>query len=426
MQDIKDKENDMLKYALENGMIDLSYIQEQIAMNKREQILKVYGQGIWQGNNGKWYVYLPDEEKGRVLKKRSTEEDIKNLVVDFYSVNNKTQKEQNKLKDVEDHYFSTLYDIWKKKQIMYGISPNTISKYNYDYKRFFQGTEFEKMDIREITEEDISIFIISKIKELGLKEKAGKALWGYISGVFKSARVNRVITEDPCLYIDTKSFFRFYDKTQKPLESRILCENEMKLIINQIKKDHENKPDYIPSYAVELAIYTGMRTGELAGLKWDDVLMEDRIIIIRHSEKCNRLNKEHYMSSTKTQKERRFPISDEVYDFFLRMQTLQEEYGCFENFVFSIKSGKIHINTISNCMRNKCIQVGIETKSIHALRRTLNSKMRCAGVSSVVAASLLGHTEEVNQTNYTYDITQMDYKRDIIEKISKQVTKAAF
>lgn len=46
-------------------------------------------------------------------------------------------------------------------------------------------------------------------------------------------------------------------------------------------------------------------------------------------------------------------------------------------------------------MRNKCEQAGISVKSIHALRRTLNSKMKCRGVSSTVAASLLGHTEEV-------------------------------
>ncbi len=44
--------------------------------------------------------------------------------------------------------------------------------------------------------------------------------------------------------------------------------------------------------------------------------------------------------------------------------------------------------------------------------------MRCSGVSSTAAASLLGHTEEVNNTNYTYDITNMDYKMEIVERIN--------
>ncbi len=68
-------------------------------------------------------------------------------------------------------------------------------------------------------------------------------------------------------------------------------------------------------------------------------------------------------------------------------------------------------------MRRKCSQVGIDQRGIHALRRTLNSKMRCDGVSATVAASLLGHTEKVNQENYTYDITGMDYKRKIVQKV---------
>ena len=70
-------------------------------------------------------------------------------------------------------------------------------------------------------------------------------------------------------------------------------------------------------------------------------------------------------------------------------------------------------------MRRKCSQAGIDERGIHALRRTLNSKMRCDGVSATVAASLLGHTEKVNQENYTYDITGMDYKRKIIQKVNE-------
>ena len=33
----------LLKYAIDNGMIDLSYVQEKIEMNKREEILKTGG-----------------------------------------------------------------------------------------------------------------------------------------------------------------------------------------------------------------------------------------------------------------------------------------------------------------------------------------------------------------------------------------------
>ena len=215
-------DNELLKYAVDNGMINLSYVQEQIEMNKRKELLKKHPYKIWEGKDGKWRTYLPDVEKGRILKKRTTEKAIDDMIVDYYLQASKEESKHNKEKEKTVNQFLACFDMWKNKQIAYGISGNTVYKYEYDYKRFFEGTDFEKMDIRNITEEDITIFIISRIKELCLKEKAGKALWGYISGVFKSLRINKRIIDDPCQYIDTKQFFKFYNKEVKPQNDRVL------------------------------------------------------------------------------------------------------------------------------------------------------------------------------------------------------------
>lgn len=416
-------DNELLKYAVDNGMINLSYVQEQIEMNKRKELLKKHPYKIWEGKDGKWRTYLPDVEKGRILKKRTTEKAIDDMIVDYYLQASKEESKHNKEKEKTVNQFLACFDMWKNKQIAYGISGNTVYKYEYDYKRFFEGTDFEKMDIRNITEEDITIFIISRIKELCLKEKAGKALWGYISGVFKSLRINKRIIDDPCQYIDTKQFFKFYNKEVKPQNDRVLNDHEIKMVMERIALDHQEKSWYMPSYAVELAIYTGMRAGELAGLKWENIFMDERVIVISKSEKYNGTNKEYYLSSTKTYKSRKFPISDEIKSLLIRIRNVQDKYGCYNGFVFSTSDGNVHCRTISDCMRNKCIQIGMKhTKGMNAIRRTVNSRIRCAGISATVAASLLGHTEEVNNLNYTYDITGMDYKMEIIEKMNKEMS----
>lgn len=416
-------EEELLKYAIDNGMIDLSYVQEQIEMNKRKELLKKHPYKIWEGKDGKWRTYLPDGEKGRILKKRSTKNAIEDMIVDYYLQISKEESKHNKEKEKTENQFLICFDMWKNKQIAYGVSGNTIYKYEYDYKRFFKGTYFEKMDVRSITEEDITIFIISRIRELNLKEKAGKALWGYISGVFRSLMINKKIIDDPCKYIDTKSFFKFYNKEVKTQSERVLNNTEIKMIMERIALDHKEKPWYMPSYAVELAIYTGMRAGELAGLKWENVFLDERIIEISKSEKYNGTNKEYYLSSTKTYKSREFPISDEIMSLLIRIRNVQDKYGCYNGFVFSTSDGNVHCRTISDCMRNKCIQIGMKhTKGMNAVRRTVNSRIRCAGISATVAASLLGHTEEVNNLNYTYDITGMDYKMEIVEKMNKEMS----
>ena len=397
---------------MENNIIDLTYVQEQIEMKKREEILKAHQYSIWQGKDGKWYTYLPSEEKGRKLCKRTTEKGINDLIVKLYKDNDKNKQQM-------EYRFDNCWKLWKKKQISYGVSSNTVSKYNSDYKRYFEGTDFEKSDIRKITEEDITVFIISKIQELNLKEKAGKALWGYISGVFKSARINKKITENPCSYVETKRFCKFYNREQKLLENRILSNHDIKLLEERIQKDHEEKPYYIQSYAIELAIYTGMRVGELAALRWSNISLSEDISVLSESERLDRLNKEYVISGTKTGKTRIFPMTDKIKSFFRNLKKTEMRYGILGEFVFSNENGRITARSISECMRRKCSQAGIDERGIHALRRTLNSKMRFDGVSATVDASLLGHTEKVNQENYTYDITGMDYKRKIIQKVNE-------
>ena len=52
----------LLKIALENGMIDLGTIQKQIDMQKRKELLSTHPYAVWEGKNGKWYTYLPDDD----------------------------------------------------------------------------------------------------------------------------------------------------------------------------------------------------------------------------------------------------------------------------------------------------------------------------------------------------------------------------
>lgn len=63
----------------------------------------------------------------------------------------------------------------------------------------------------------------------------------------------------------------------------------------------------------------------------------------------------------------------------------------------------VHQNLFLNVLViNKCEQAKIPVKSIHAIRRTLNSRMRVNGADSVTTAVLIGNTPEVNENFYTH------------------------
>lgn len=53
-------------------------------------------------------------------------------------------------------------------------------------------------------------------------------------------------------------------------------------------------------------------------------------------------------------------------------------------------------------------------------RKTFNSKLRCNGVSSIEAASLLGHSKEVNENYFTFDIRSLKEKADMVSKVIKK------
>ena len=378
-------------------------------MKERERLLKEHIYKIWEGKDKNWYTYLPNDKKGRILKKRKTKEEIEKLVVKYY-------KEQEKPEKVT---FKFAYDRWLKAHAVTFKSDNTLVKYESDYKRFFEGREIEFWSVSSFNEENIREFIISMCRQLELQPKACKTLCSYIRNTLKSAKIHKDITENPFDNLETKQFYPYCKKVIKTAKERTISGQEFKLLYERFQQDYEKKPDYIPTYAVEFASISGFRVGEISALMWKDI--RNGVIHVDKSEKYNRKTKEYWIDSTKNEKERDVPLTDEMVDLLERVKSTEEKYGCLSEYVFSNEKGRIHAPVISSCAKNKCKQIGIPVKSIHSYRRTFSSKLKCNGVSSTVVASILGHTEEVNEKYYTYDVTEMSEKKLWVQAVTKEI-----
>lgn len=99
------------------------------------------------------------------------------------------------------------------------------------------------------------------------------------------------------------------------------------------------------------------------------------------------------------------------------MKKIQLKYGFSSEWVFANEEGRLHAPVVSSCIKNKCKQLDIPPKGIHAFRKTFNSNMRCSGVSDVVAAALLGHSVQVNRMYYTFDTSSLEDKREIVTNV---------
>lgn len=391
--------------AGKNAIIEQAYLQEQIEMLKRREILSQHKYDIYQAYDGRWCTYLPQKDGGRKSIKKKNKIDVENAVVEHYR------------QQAEGVKFSFVYNEWRKYQDEM-VSVNTVSKYDSDKKRYFDGKAFFETNIETITEDDIKVFIKTSVEKLDLCQSACKTLYHYIDNTFEFGRRHKYTTANPTEFLHAKDFYCYCNKNLNE-KQRVINDNNLDILFDRFKKDHEEHPEYIPTYAVEFASLTGMRVGEIAALRWDSI--HDDYILVDKSQKYNTKKKEYYISSTKNEKSRKFPLTDEIKKMLNTVKDIEQSNGYLTDFIFSNEDGPINFRTISSCLKNKCRQVGMKTIGIHAYRRTVNSKMADDGVSVTVRAALLGHSKEVNERYYTYDISTLTDKINVVSNINRRM-----
>ena len=401
-------DSDMLRYAIENGIINYAVVAEEMEKALNKKYLEMHTKSIWQSTDGYYRTKLRKKDGSLKLVKCKTRAEIEKKIIDYYKSNS------------GDFTFKARYAVWMERQRIMGRSDNTIDKYRSDYNRFFAGYPIEKMDIRGINDETIAKHLTKVLSTGQIRWRALKDAFGYMDGTFEKAIKDHLIEENPCKYIDLPIFkSRCLQVSVRPISQRTLSDKDMKALLNKLHHPIAHNTNIMANFAIEMAVLTGMRVGEISALMWEDIFYCDNVIYIHHSEKYNRVTKEYYVSLTKNGKERVFPLTDQIKELLDRIREYETNEGILCEYILVNKNGcRMCKSKISDAIRNKTMSDEFSSiKSIHAIRRTVNSRLKCSGVSTTVASSLLGHTERVNEQNYTYDILGINEKKLIIENM---------
>ena len=207
-----------MQYAIDNDIIDLSYMQDAIEMNKREELLKKHPYKIWEGKNGKWYTYLPDDSKSRILIKRNTEKAIQDIVIDYWK------------EEAENPTVKEIYDAWIDGKIKRNeIKIQTKNRYDRQFNESCQL--FGQRKIKSVTSYDIEDFMLNSISSHKLTQKGASNLRTIIRGIFKYAKkkgyVSFSISE---ILADMEISRKSYRKTQKDDDELVFSDEEFKKI----------------------------------------------------------------------------------------------------------------------------------------------------------------------------------------------------
>ena len=293
-------------------------------MTKRQELLNNHPYKIWEGSNGKWYTYLPDEEKGRVLKKKSTKKDIEDIVVVYWDelINSPTIEE--------------IFNEWNDYRLeLKKISKSSHTRLKQVFKRHY--SKFGKKRIRNVTEDEFIEFLERQIPEHSLSAKAFASLKTITKGILKRAKRKKLISyslEDVLSQLDVSN--NEFSKIIKEDYEEVFNEQETQSAIKYLKDNLD-----IRNSAILLMFITGARIGEIVALKPEDINVDKNTIKIGHIETRYEENgKTIYTVKlfSKTQSGNRVIVIPSNYKWFLRNLSV---YSANKEWVFMEKDKRL-------------------------------------------------------------------------------------
>lgn len=365
---------------------------------------------IWKGvgTDTRWKFKKDD---GKIVAKTS-EDAIKKAYIEY-------QKELEK-KEGANMTYALLFKKWlayKHEFVGTGkgqLSPSTYKHYVNDYNKYISGTNLENKPIGEITPIDIEGFFNDMVKKNKVNRRCFNNIAGYIKSTFEYAYKSRYLPSNPYPLADLKQLRAFCVENNKTDAERILTTEEMQMLLVALHNAEAKNELYMPNYAIELAMITGMRIGELAALKWE-CIKSDGIHIDYSEHRLDYEDKptEYIIGEPKNGKHRVFPMTKEAKALFKRIKAVQKKNNIVSEFVFADSDGRYTEMKIGLAMRRRCQNAKIHKKSIHAIRRTVSSNLRII-LPAATVANLLGHLETTNDAFYNYDTLALEYKTEVI------------
>ena len=272
--DRKDKiaNNDVLQYALENGMIDLAYVREQIEMNKRKELIEKHPYSIWEGKNGYWYTYIfdPDKKNSRRLIKYKTRKSLEDKLVQYYSDHEVKERERT---------LETIYPEWLQYFSMHTNKSASVKRYTSEWARYYKNDAIIKYPIKQLDKLILDEWVHKMIKAYNMTKKQYYTMSYILRHCMIYAEEKGYINQNvfSSIKIESKMFRKEQKKSD---ETQVYLDSEQPMIIEEAWRDYNKNPDNTTPLAVILLFYLGARPGEIVAIKEEDV-KEDYIHIRR-------------------------------------------------------------------------------------------------------------------------------------------------
>ena len=307
---------------------------------------------------------------------------------------------------------SDLYNSWV--QLKRGLKDNTFSNYKYMYTMFVEP-DFGKRKIVDLKRSDIRSFYNYLADERHVQINTIDCIHTVLHQVLELG-----VEDDYLRYNPSDNALKELKKARnfEVTKRRALTVPEQELFEAYLSKQGQYNRWY-PIFIIML--WTGMRVGEVTGLRWCDIDLEDDTISVNHTlvyyDKRNDERCTFAINTPKTAAGKRIiPMLPKVKEAFMMEKQYQEECGLesravvdgYRDFIFINRFGNVqHQGTLNKALTrivrdcnfeildkpHKKDAVILPKFSNHSLRHTFTTRMCEAGVNLKVMQEILGHAD---------------------------------
>ena len=384
------------------------------------------GTGISQRADGRYIARYTDKYGQRRTLYSFKAKEIKKMLRDaIYEDENGIGG--NGAKITLDEWYVTWMELYKKKT----IKPTSQFKIK-SYHEARVSPALGKMYLKDIRLVHVQKFVNS-LYDNGLAHGTISNIRFQLNDMFKKAILNEYMKKNPCDGLEIP---------KKPkVERRVLTLDEQ-------RRFFEFTESYIHINVLKLAITTGMRIGEILGLKWSDVDFEKKIINIDktiHYSKASSPtegSKFFYTSTKTTASQRKIPMTEETVEILKTQKSKQmkdrvlkgstwKQNKEFVGLVFTSSDGspvyyynvedsikkyveKLNVIEIASAKEEKREPVIFEPITCHTFRHSYTTRCYEQGIPDKVIQSLLGHAKLETTTDIYTHITEEKKNTEIV------------